>query len=112
MSAPLGRPRQSLLHKFSALSDRPGRPPPPFCPIKASRSFFVEAPAHRDAVAHGRPFPVLEAVTAQANQRPFGRVLDVLDEPAFNHRPEVRSGVLQEECAAVLRAFFAARRGR
>ena len=41
-----------------------------------------------------------------------GSVLDVLDELAFNHRPDVRSGVLQEECAAVLRAFFAARRGR
>ena len=41
-----------------------------------------------------------------------GSVLDVLDEPAFNHRPDVRTGVLQEECAAVLRAFFADRRGR
>ena len=29
----------------------------------------------------------------------------------FNHRLEVQSGVLQEECVAVLQAFFQARRG-
>ncbi len=39
-----------------------------------------------------------------------GSVLDVLDEPAFNHRPQVDGGVLRDECADVLRAFFAARR--
>ena len=39
-----------------------------------------------------------------------GSVLDVLDEPRFNHRPVVRSGVLAGECAELLRAFFAARR--
>jgi tRNA(adenine34) deaminase len=39
-----------------------------------------------------------------------GSVLDVLAEPALNHRPEVIAGVRQEECAALLRAFFAARR--
>jgi tRNA(adenine34) deaminase len=39
-----------------------------------------------------------------------GSVLDVLDEPRFNHRPVVRSGVLADECAGLLRAFFAARR--
>ncbi len=32
-------------------------------------------------------------------------------EPRFNHRLEVVSGVLAEECADVLRTFFAARRG-
>lgn len=41
-----------------------------------------------------------------------GSVLDVLDQPAFNHRPLVEGGVLREECADVLRAFFAQRRGR
>jgi tRNA(adenine34) deaminase len=39
-----------------------------------------------------------------------GSVLDVLAEPALNHRPEVVSGVREEECAALLREFFAARR--
>jgi len=34
----------------------------------------------------------------------------VLDHPALNHRVEVTSGVLAEEAAAVLQAFFAARR--
>jgi tRNA(adenine34) deaminase len=39
-----------------------------------------------------------------------GSVLDVLAEPALNHRPEVTGGVLEAECAALLRGFFAARR--
>lgn len=34
----------------------------------------------------------------------------LLDHPALNHRVEVTSGVLAEECAAVLQAFFATRR--
>ncbi len=36
--------------------------------------------------------------------------LAVFDHPALNHRVEVTSGVLAEEAAAVLQAFFAARR--
>jgi tRNA(adenine34) deaminase len=39
-----------------------------------------------------------------------GSVLDVLGEPRLNHRPLVEGGPLAAECAAVLRAFFAARR--
>ena len=39
-----------------------------------------------------------------------GSVLDVLAEPRFNHRPRVDSGLLADESAALLRAFFAARR--
>ena len=39
-----------------------------------------------------------------------GSVLDVLDEPRLNHRPQVESGLLAEECAELLRAFFAPRR--
>ncbi len=39
-----------------------------------------------------------------------GSVLDVLGEPRLNHRPEVLRGVRAEECAALLREFFAARR--
>lgn len=41
-----------------------------------------------------------------------GSVLDVLAEPRLNHRPVVEAGPLAEECAAVLREFFAARRAR
>jgi tRNA(adenine34) deaminase len=39
-----------------------------------------------------------------------GSVLDVLREPALNHRPELTTGVREAECATLLRDFFAARR--
>jgi len=39
-----------------------------------------------------------------------GSILDVLAEPALNHRPKVISGVRQQECATLLRSFFASRR--
>ena len=39
-----------------------------------------------------------------------GSVLDVLGEPRLNHRPVVAGGLLAEESAELLRAFFAARR--
>jgi tRNA(adenine34) deaminase len=39
-----------------------------------------------------------------------GSVLDVLAEPRLNHRPVVEAGPLADECAALLRQFFAARR--
>ena len=39
-----------------------------------------------------------------------GSVLNVLDEPRLNHRPQVESGLLAAECADLLRAFFAPRR--
>ena len=39
-----------------------------------------------------------------------GSVLDVLAEPRLNHRPVVAGGLLAEDCAALLRAFFASRR--
>ena len=41
-----------------------------------------------------------------------GSVLDVLREPRLNHRPQVTKDVLQPECAALLKDFFAARRRR
>jgi tRNA(adenine34) deaminase len=41
-----------------------------------------------------------------------GSVLDVLAEPALNHRPQTIVGVRQEECAVLLREFFASRRGK
>jgi tRNA(adenine34) deaminase len=36
-----------------------------------------------------------------------GSLWDVLRDRRLNHRPEVLSGVLAEECAALLRTFFA-----
>ena len=39
-----------------------------------------------------------------------GSVLDVLAEPRLNHRPEVAGGLLAEESAELLRAFFRPRR--
>jgi tRNA(adenine34) deaminase len=48
--------------------------------------------------------------TADPKAGAAGSVLDILAEPRLNHRPRVQRGVLAEECAALLRAFFAARR--
>jgi len=48
--------------------------------------------------------------TADAKAGAAGSVLDVLGEPRLNHRPRVEGGLLAEESAALLRAFFAGRR--
>jgi tRNA(adenine34) deaminase len=39
-----------------------------------------------------------------------GSVFDILAEPRLNHRPQVAAGLLAEESADLLRAFFATRR--
>ncbi len=39
-----------------------------------------------------------------------GSVGDVLRHPRLNHRPEVLGGVLADDCAALLRDFFAVKR--
>jgi tRNA(adenine34) deaminase len=39
-----------------------------------------------------------------------GSVEDLLRHPVLNHRPQVRGGVCSEECGALLREMFAARR--
>jgi len=39
-----------------------------------------------------------------------GSVLDVLAEPRLNHRPDVAGGLLADESAGLLRAFFSSRR--
>ncbi len=52
-------------------------------------------------VVFGAPDPKAGAV---------GSVLDILAEPALNHRPAVSGGLLEEESATLLRAFFAGRR--
>src|SRR4051812_31813747 len=49
--------------------------------------------------------------TADPKGGAAGRVLGVPAEPRLNHRPVVDGGVLADECAGLLREFFAARRG-
>ncbi len=39
-----------------------------------------------------------------------GSIGDLLRHPQLNHRPEVLGGVLADECGALLRSFFQARR--
>ena len=41
-----------------------------------------------------------------------GSLGDLVRDPRLNHRVEVSSGILAEEAGAILREFFAARRGR
>ena len=48
--------------------------------------------------------------TADPKAGAAGSVFDVLGEPRLNHRPQVAGGLLAEECAELLRAFFAPRR--
>ena len=54
-------------------------------------------------VVYGAPDPKAGAA---------GSVLDVLAEPALNHRPDLIAGVGAAESAALLRDFFSRRRGR
>ena len=35
-----------------------------------------------------------------------GSILNILEEPRFNHQAQVISGVLEEECAGLMREFF------
>jgi tRNA(adenine34) deaminase len=41
-----------------------------------------------------------------------GSVMNLLQMPGFNHRCNIASGVLQDECAAILQDFFRKRRTR
>ena len=52
-------------------------------------------------VVYGTPDPKAGAA---------GSVLDVLGEPRLNHRPEVAGGLLAEDSAGLLQAFFSSRR--
>jgi tRNA(adenine34) deaminase len=40
-----------------------------------------------------------------------GSIYNVLTDPRLNHRVDVLTGVLEDECATLLREFFARRRG-
>jgi tRNA(adenine34) deaminase len=61
------------------------------------------------AIVLGRiPRVVYGAVDPKAGAA--GSVLDILAEPRLNHRAEVAGGLLEEECAELLRAFFRSRR--
>ena len=40
----------------------------------------------------------------------LGSAIDLSDSRAFNHRFEIQGGVMAEECGAVLKEFFSARR--
>ena len=44
------------------------------------------------------------------NSGAAGSVIDVLDQPQFNHRIEVKGGVLERACAEQLQSFFRQRR--
>lgn len=63
------------------------------------------------AIVLGR-IPRVVYGTADPKAGAAGSVLDVLAEPRLNHRPEIASGLLAEECADLLLAFFRGRRGR
>ena len=41
-----------------------------------------------------------------------GSLMNLLQQPAFNHRCEITGGVLQNECAALLQEFFRKKRNR
>ena len=49
---------------------------------------------------------------ADARQGCCGSVYDLPHDPAFFHRVPCAGGVLEEECARLLRAFFEKRRGK
>jgi tRNA(adenine34) deaminase len=56
--------------------------------------------------------PTVVFATPDPKAGAAGSVLDVLAEPALNHRPRVIAGVRAAEAATLLRDFFAARRNR
>src|SRR5438105_4722136 len=63
------------------------------------------------AVVHAR---VRRVIFGCADERAgaAGSILNVLQMPTLNHRCDISSGVLQNECAAILQDFFKQRRGK
>lgn len=62
------------------------------------------------ALVLGR-LPLLVYGAADPKAGAVGSLYNLAQEPRLNHRIEVVSGVMEEECGAVLRRFFRARRG-
>jgi len=62
------------------------------------------------AMVHARVQRLVYAAT-DPRAGASGSVFNVVQSPALNHRLEVTPGVLGDECAALLRNFFVARRG-
>jgi tRNA(adenine34) deaminase len=62
------------------------------------------------AMVHARVQRLVYAAT-DPRAGAAGSVLNVVQNPALNHRLEVTSGVLADDCGALLRNFFVARRG-
>ena len=50
--------------------------------------------------------------TADPTTGACGSVIDIFAENRLNHHADVRSGVLTEDCSALLKRFFVSRRGR
>ena len=63
------------------------------------------------AILHAR---IVRLVYAAADPKAgaCGSVLNVMNHPQLNHRAEVTTGVLAEECSRMLSNFFLARRGK
>jgi len=61
------------------------------------------------AIVHARIARVVHGA-ADPKTGAAGSVFNLLDSPALNHRPQLTSGVLAEECGQMLRRFFEARR--
>jgi tRNA(adenine34) deaminase len=62
------------------------------------------------AMVHARVERLVYAAT-DPRAGAAGSVFNVVQNPALNHRLEVVPGVLADECGALLRDFFVARRG-
>jgi tRNA(adenine34) deaminase len=69
------------------------------CPMCAGAAVH----ARLDRVVFGCPDPRGGAA---------GGLMNLLQEPAFNHRCEISAGVRGEECGRLLREFFRGRRGK
>jgi tRNA(adenine34) deaminase len=61
------------------------------------------------AILHGRLARVVFGAT-DPKTGACGSVLDLFAERRLNHRTQVTGGVLEDECGAMLKRFFAARR--
>jgi tRNA(adenine34) deaminase len=62
------------------------------------------------AILHARIARLIYAAS-DAKAGACGSVLCVMNHPQLNHKVEVVSGLLREECSALLTSFFRARRG-